>query len=230
MCVLSYVWACGCITLTMDENTSPVSAPALDTRGWIPKIILAVILAEGIWSVIVSLTHSLILPALVRFIGDSQSPLGKGDFDISAIFSSILQICLAGIVAIALSYWSRPRPVRRRVKIARTAPAATKTSTPGVSSKGIPSILAVPPVPGPANVATAPVEPEMAAPPAPTVLTAAAPTQAAPSIAPPVSQPTASVARMPVPAKPAATAKPQKPKEVYYNIVGEPINPTEGDD
>lgn len=208
----------------MDENIKAVSSPVLDTGRWIAKVIQAVILAEAIWGLIVSLTHSLVLPALARFMGgDPQSPLGKGDFDVPAIFSSILELCLAGIAAAVLSYWSQLRPVRGGVKTVKAAPAAAKTSIPSISSKGMPSILAAPATPTPVNGPTAPAGLQTAATTPPTI----------PSISPPTSQPTAlgaQVAASAQPAVPATPQKPKKPKEVHYNIVGEPIYPTEEDD
>ena len=205
----------------MDENINSVSSPSLDSRRWIAKVILAVILAEGFWGLIVSLTRGLLLPALARFMsGDPQSPvyLGKGEFDVPAIFSSILELCLAVIAASLLSYWSQPRPVRGRV---RTVPAAAKTLLSNVSSKGMSSTLTTPPMPTSADP-TSPAASRTVATTEPTV----------PSISPTTSQ-KPSVAPIGASAKPDAPArpqKPQKPKDVYYNIVGERIDPTEDDD
>jgi len=73
---------------------------------WIAKVILAVILAEAAWALIVSLTNNLILPLLARIMdADVQSPLylGKGDINVPALFSSVLQFCIAGIVAVLLN-------------------------------------------------------------------------------------------------------------------------------
>jgi hypothetical protein len=181
----------------------PETAPA---EKWIPKIIQAVILAEAIWGLIVSLTNNLILPALAGVMGgDPQSPLylGKGDFNVAAIFSSILQLCLAGIVAVLLNHWSRPGGARVGAKTANLRAAAAKAPISGNS----PSMAMPAPVSAPAAPAVAPhsgpVPPPM------------------PSVAP---QPKVATAQLAAPSRPE---KPKKPKEVYYNIVGEPINPTE---
>ena len=48
-------------------------------------MVIAVILAEGIWGFIVAVTNNLVLPLLARIMGgDAQSPLylGKGDFNV----------------------------------------------------------------------------------------------------------------------------------------------------
>jgi hypothetical protein len=212
-----------CITLSMPENIDSVSSPPVDSRQWVAKVILAVILAEAIWGLILSLTHGLVLPVLARFMsGDPQSPvyLGKGDFDVRAIFSSILELCFAVIAAAVLSYWSRPRPARGHVKAVKTAPAQAKPST--IASKGVPSILSAPSTPTPVSVPTAPAAPQPVATTEPSV----------PSISP-TSVPKPAVEQTVASSKPAAPARPQKlkkPKDAYYNIVGERIYPTEDDD
>jgi hypothetical protein len=183
---------------------------------------MAVILGEAIWGLLVSLTHSLVLPALARFMGgDPQSTLflGKGDFDVSTIFSSILELCLAGVAALVLSYWSRPRTVRVRVKAVKRAPGAAKTSLTSISTKGMPSILAGPATSVAVTAGTAPVGPQAVPTTTPTV----------PPIPPATSQPAPLVAQTAASTKTADPAKPEKRKAVYYNIVGDPIYPTEDD-
>src|SRR5215475_4988942 len=118
------------------DTTAPESATAgMPSGQWIAKVIVAVIVAEAIWSFVVSLTNGLILPALARVMsGDPQSPLylGKGDFNVPAIFSSILELCLAGIVAVLLNQWSRSTPVRVRMKTVKTGVTATRASMPSI--------------------------------------------------------------------------------------------------
>jgi hypothetical protein len=202
-------------------NTSP-PVPMSPGR-WIGKIIVAVIVGEAIWGFLVSLTNGLIVPGLARVMGgDAQSPvyLGKGDFNLTGIFVSILELCLAGVVAILLNQWSSG-PSRGRVKtikvrtvkaampsIAPAGPAMPPASAPQIT----PAISELAPVAMAAAVAADP---------------ASLPVPSAPVAAsPPAPKPAAPVA------KPAAQVKPEKPKphEVYYNIVGEPINPTEDDE
>jgi len=214
----------------MDEiarNTAP--DPAADAGRWIGRLLIAVIFGEGIWGLIVSLTHNLILPLLAKTMGgDVQSPLylGKGDVNVPALFTSVLELCFAGIVAVGLNAWvqrksSRSKPVR---VIAR--PVQPAASTPP---------LAVTPVKPPA-VAPPVIQP-IAAPAVhiPAAPVAAAPLPSAPSPSPgqfwspPEPTPQPKPAAPPPPKAPAKPAKPKAPKEVYYNIVGEPINPTEDD-
>jgi len=161
---------------TIMDEIANATAPEQQFSGrWIARIVLAVILAEAIWGLIVSLTNNLVLPALASVMGgDAQSPLylGKGDFNVPAIFSSLLELCFAGMVAVVLNQWSQRKPKPVRAKSTRIAPVREQPAAP----------LSPPP------------------------------TQAAkPASAPPSTPP----------------AAPAPPKEVYYNIVGEPINPTE---
>jgi hypothetical protein len=193
--------------------------PAVDAGKWIGRVLIAVILGEGIWGLIVSLTNNLLLPSLARAMGaDAQSPLylGKGDFNIPALFTSVLELCFAGIAAVVLNAWVQRKPRMTRSKAARVSPIPAQLAIP-------PSPPAVVPVQTPAP-ATAP------APAAPSIL-AQSPSAPAPSSgqfwSPPEPPSRPKVAAAPPPT--AKPAKPKPPKEVYYNIVGEPINPTEDD-
>jgi len=172
----------------MDEVPRVVSEVSLtESKRWVGRFLVALLLAESILGVIVSLTNNVIVPALAALLGsDAGSPLsfGKRDYDIPAFFISLVEFFLAALVAIVVNAWvqRRPRVVRRMVTATAPAPAPT------------PRVVAPP---------TAPI----AAP--PTV---------------PVTRPTAPVAAAPPP--PVLTkAKPKK--DVYYNIVGEPIDSDE---
>jgi len=208
----------------MAEISDPVPPPTASR--WVPRVLIAVLLAEGIWGLIVSLTHNLIVPFLAQQMGgDPQSPLylGKGVYDFPALFVSILELCFAGIVAVALNVWVNRGPKALRVKVVKvrrvavpaptSGPLSITQAPPPAAARAVPPTPAAPPVPAPAPVASQPA-PAPVVPPTP---------QPAPvAVAPPPAQPKPATA----PAKPA---KPQKPREVYYNIVGEPINPTEDD-
>ncbi len=192
-------------------------------------VLPAVIRGEGIWGLLVSLTHDLIVPALARGMGnDPQSPLylGDGSFHIPGIFAAVLQFCLAGIVAIVLNSWvnRRPRTVRVATRSAvpspvPSAPVATKPGPP-MAQTATPVAASAAPV---ATVATtvppSPVNRPVATPVVPASLPVGAPITATPAPAKPVPVATAPPPPQPAPAKPAKT----KPKQIYYNIVGEPV-------
>jgi hypothetical protein len=192
----------------MDEAAktfSPESSPP-DPSQWIGRVLIAVILGEGTWGLIVSITNNLLLPFLARNMGaDVQSPLylGKGDFNVPALFMSVLELCFAGIVAVILNSWLGRRPRSRRGKSVRLIPIP---SDPTVT---VPSLPAVVPVQATASVASPP---------------SAAP---APSSGQFWSPPESSRSKAATPPPPAKPAKPKPPKEIIYNSVGEPINPTE---
>jgi hypothetical protein len=199
----------------MDEipRMSSSELSSADAGRWIGRVLIAVILGEGIWGLIVSLTNNLILPLLARTMGaDAQSPLylGKGDLNVPALFISVLELCFAAIVAVILNSWVRRKPRLMRAKPARVSPIPVQP---------------LPPSPPP-------VVPVQAAVPVPPQTKAAipAPVTASPVVTPPPGQfwspPETSRPKAAAPEPPTAKpAKPKPPKEIYYNIVGEPITP-----
>ncbi len=213
----------------MDEipRTSLPEPSATDAGKWIGRVVIAVIVAEAIWGFIVSITNNLLLPLLARTMGgDVQSPLylGKGDFNVPALFTSVLELCFAGIAAVILNSWVQRKPTVTRSKVVRVSPSPAQ---PAVTQPTLPTVApaqaAAASVPA-ATIATVPV------PAAPSLSASSVPAQAPPAgqfwSPPEAAQPKASAAPPP-PTVPAKPAKPKAPKEVYYNIVGEPINPTE---
>src|ERR1700740_1160272 len=102
----------------MEENVkaAPEPSPA-NSKQWIGRILIGVVLGEAIWGLLVSITNNLALPAMARAMGgDPTSPLylGKGDFNVKDLFTSVLELCFAGIMAVLLNSWSqKPGQVRR---------------------------------------------------------------------------------------------------------------------
>jgi hypothetical protein len=207
----------------MDEipRTSPPELSGADAGRWIGRVVIAVILAEGIWGIIVSFTNNVILPLLARTMGgDVQSPLylGKGDFNVPALFTSVLELCFAGIAAVILNSWVRRKPSVIRGKSVRVSPIPVQPAAP--SPPPVAPVRAAAAVPSPTSAPIqAPVAPSTAAP------SPSAPPQGQFWSPPEPPRPKATTP----PPPPAKPAKPKPPKEVYYNIVGEPINPTEDD-
>jgi hypothetical protein len=229
----------------MDETprTPSSESSGLDAGAWIGRVVIAVLLAEAIWGFIVSVTNGLILPLLARTMGgDVQSPLylGKGDINVPALFTAVLELCFAGIAAVVLnSFLQRKAGAPRKLVRVTSIPAQ-------------PSIPLQSPAPPPSVPVAAPVQPAVSAPPvapavsapAPVMIPAAPPqvtasaTASSPTTArapdsgqswsPPTPSPQPKTAAPPPLVKPKP-AKPKPPKEIYYNIVGEPINPTEDD-
>ncbi len=173
------------------------------SRQWIGRLLIAVVLGIAIWNFVASLITAVILPGLARIMeADPQSPLylGKGDFNFPAFFTAVLELCLALIAALVVNSWSerRPQMVRRKM------PAAASATT---------SILSTPVAP--ARVAQAPMAPAI-------IQEAAQPVAPAAPVSAPSTPPAPAV-------KPAEPEKPKnkKPKAVYYNSVGEPVEDDE---
>jgi hypothetical protein len=192
------------------QVSTPESTP--NPGKWIGQLVAAVILAEGIWGFLASLTSNILVPLLARVMeADPHSPLylGKGELNIPALFTSGMALCLAGIVFVLLHEWSRRKPAPVRLKTVRVT---NKTSQPAART------LSITASPEPVAVS----RPAAPPPPAPKISQAPAPVPPVPA------------AQQAQPASPsvvtsAKPAKPKSPKEVYYNIVGEPISPTEDD-
>jgi hypothetical protein len=200
----------------MDEiarTHSSESSPA-DAGRWIGRVIIAVILAEGIWGFIVSVTNNLVLPLLARTMGgDVQSPLylGKGEFNVPALFTSVLELCFVGIAAVVLNSWVQRNPGGTRSRTARVRPIAIEPPAPP------PSPPALAPVPAAVSAASPVTAPRAAA--------ALSPVTQPPDqfwSRPEASSQPQAAAPPPPTAKPA---KPKPPKQIYYNIAGEPVTP-----
>ncbi len=194
----------------MDENQTPVPKATLNPAKWVGQLVAAVILAEAIWGLLAALTSNILVPLLARVMDeDPRSPLylGKGELNLPALFNSFLALCLAGIVFVFLYGWSQRKPAPLRVKMVRV----TKTVSQPTAGP-----LSIVPTPEPVGVPTQ------------TVVTPAAPRIAhAPVSVPPVPVPQQSKPTISPVVAPGKPEKPQSPKEIYYNIVGDRINPTE---
>ena len=188
----------------MDALSKPLAAdlsPA-ESRKWMGRLLVAVLLGAAIWNFVASLTGAVVLPALARVMEtDPQSPLylGKGDFNFPALFTSILELCFAAIAALMVNSWSQRRPRTARRKSAAVAPAT------GLSISA--------PAAAPFREPMSQVPPAIAAP--------AVPPSPPQQSAPPPATPQIPTAQAPTPPPPAKPAKPKRPKEVYYNSVGE---------
>jgi hypothetical protein len=186
--------------------------PAFVLGRWVGLLVAAVVLGEAIWGLLLSLINNLFLPLMARGMGgDPQSPLylGKGDLNVPALFSSVLGLCLAGIVFVLLNQWSQRKQAPVRTKTVRTGKTVSR-------ARAQPLSIASSPTPSVAQTQA------LVSPP---VESANAPSPIIPTpVRAPLQPQTAPATSRPVLAKPA---KPKPPKEVFYNIVGEPINPTE---
>ena len=226
----------------MDQPARPFTSEGTDARRWFGRIIIAVLLGEATWGLIVSVMNNVFVPWLGDFMGQSSglpTSFTQRPYNYPELFVSVFEFCIAGLVAAILNYFFQ-RPGAAKVRIVKSAVPAAPVGPIRVIPQAM-TPAPQPPAPAapitPAQVAKAdsvlPPAPVIAAPviPAPVIAPPAPPPAVAPA---PVARPVAVVppvpaAANPVPAKPQAPAakvepaKPRKPKEVYYNIVGEPM-------
>lgn len=224
----------------MDQPVKPFAPEGGETRRWIGRLIIAVLLGEALWGLIVSVMNNVVVPWLGDLMGPSSglpTSFTRRPYNYPDLFVSVFEFCIAGLVAAVLNYFFQ-RPAVRRVKTlqssvrpassrpvrvvpqAATSPALTDTAppqfgfTPGAS-----------PMPSPAEVARAyPVIPSILVPAVSVAPVAPSPEARPALIAPAAPNVPNSVASKPVPPAPKAEpAKPKKSKNVYYNIVGEPM-------
>ena len=222
----------------MDEAGKSFWSDRADARKWIGRIVMAVILGEAIWHLIVSVMDYVVVPWLGDVMGQSSglpTSFTQRPYDYPDLFVSVLEFCIAGIVAVSINwFFQRPgKPVRVQ---ARTTSAVVPQATVPAPAAPQPAVTPQPvapkpPIaPPPAPVAVPVAQVTAAAPAAPKPAVAAAPIPPTPPIAP---RPTPAPPPVPAAAKPAPTPPPQpqppkpqpaKKKEVYYNIVGEPVS------
>jgi hypothetical protein len=220
----------------------------VETRRWMGRLLIAVIVGEGIWNFIVSMMNYVIVPWIGEVMGQSSglpSSFTQRPYNYPDLFVSIIELCLAGLVAVGINAFFQ-RPQRVRVKIQKKAVApATIAPLPQQPLSPVPQPQAAMPVAQPQPPAALPVAPKPVATPqgpAPVVNTAPVHSQATITRPIPASSvetrpipvplaPTPAPVVKPVPAappapgatKPSTPPVPKKPKKVYYNSVGEPI-------
>ncbi|HEV3208354.1 MAG TPA: hypothetical protein VGZ28_15495 [Terriglobales bacterium] len=230
----------------MDQPAKIMTSEGADARKWIGRIIMAVILGEAIWSLIVSVMNNLVVPWLGDIMGPSSgvpTSFTQRPYNYPELFVSILELGIAGLVAAVLNYFvqrptaGRVKPVKRVVpafdlESPRVIPPAAPAVVPrqGTMTHAALSLAPEPAAPAPPAAKLEPVTPpapvrvapEPPVPPAPPV--APAPIAKPPAVATPASPVANPVAAKPLPPPPKAEpAKPKKPREVYYNIVGDPM-------
>jgi hypothetical protein len=236
----------------MDQPAKTFTPEGTDTRNWIGRLIVAVILGEAIWNLIVSVMSNLVVPWLGDVMGQSSglpTSFTQRPYSYPDLFVSIVELCIAGIVAAILNHFFQ-RPTVRKVKAVKIAPPTPLE--PGLSvrqpvemTQSVTSQTEmIQPVMTQATTSVAPPRVEGKAVPVVALVPAVAapvppvPGDATATISKPVSAaspapPAADSATKPSPAvtKPEPvkfeSPKPKKPKAVYYNIVGEPVSSDE---
>jgi hypothetical protein len=202
----------------MDQAVKTIGPQAPDARQAIGWILVAVILGEAIWNLIVSVMNNLVVPWLGDVMGSSSglpTSFTQRPYDYPALFVSVLEFCIAGMVAATLNHFFQ-RKREGRAKLAKGSVSIAAAEPARMIPQAAPPAMAPAAAPvTPLNFADkpVPVTPAVPAEVVPIVAAVPAPVEAPASVAP-KPQP---------PAKKAAPPQPQKAKPVYYNIVGEPM-------
>ena len=212
----------------MGNISEKSTAAATDPGEWLGRVIIGVLLGEAIWNLMVSAVSNLFVPWLGDVMGQSsglpasftQRPYNYPDF-----FVSFWESCVAAFLAAVLNYFLRQTAAR--LKPAKTVVRAKPVEAP-VSISQNPALEQA--------FRNQPLSTE-AAPvmkPDPVMYASVTVVPPAPSTAPEPAVRPAAVAQE-LPPDPLPTAKPpqsvpkieskktEKHKEVYYNLVGEPL-------
>src|SRR5580765_7331010 len=111
----------------MDQTMKTFSSEGTDTRRWIGRIIMAVILGEAIWGLIVSVMNNVVVPWLGDVMGQSSglpTSFTQRPYNYPELFVSVFEFCIAGLVAAVLNYFFQ-RPATRRVKPSKSSVPAS---------------------------------------------------------------------------------------------------------
>jgi large-conductance mechanosensitive channel len=206
----------------MDPTAKTFPSEKLETRKLIGRIMVAVIVGEAIWSLIVSVMNNLVVPWLGDVMGQSSglpASFTQRPYDYPDLFVSILEFFIAAIVALVLNYFflreGTVKPLKQGSTPASEPERVVPQAVPFVAKTQVTSELRPPPQPKPD-----PVTPTLPLPLVPPIFVPPAkPVTVAPS-APPL---TTSVAPQPLSDAPKSEPSKKKAKEPYYNIVGDPV-------
>ena len=104
----------------MDDSVKASTPDRSDTGNWVGRIIVAVILGEAIWNLIVSVMNNLIVPWLGDVMGQSSglpTSFTQRPYNYPDLFVAVVEFCIAGLVAAVLNYFlQRRRAATVRVK------------------------------------------------------------------------------------------------------------------
>src|SRR5689334_16416683 len=92
----------------MDRTAKTFTSEGADARKWTGWIIMAVILGQAIWNLIVSVMNNLVVPWLGDVIGQSSgfpNSFTQRPYNYPDLFVSVLEFCVAGMVAVLLNYF-----------------------------------------------------------------------------------------------------------------------------
>src|ERR1700719_5242792 len=110
----------------MEQPVKPFTSEGADGRRWIVRLIIAVILGEALWGLIVSVMNNVFVPWLGDVMGQSSglpTSFTQRPYNYPELFVSIFEFCIACLVAAILNYFFQ-RPRAARVKSTKSSVAA----------------------------------------------------------------------------------------------------------
>jgi hypothetical protein len=210
-----------------DSDAPRVVVNSGDPRRWIAAIVGGVLLGEALWAMLQLLIRDWATPALLNATGQGPTQ-NAAAFEPLPLLIAFVEACAAGIVLLLLMKWAQ-----RQTRVIVTGRAVAATGTVSTASQKVvrPQAEALPvePVAAPAPVIapTPPMvvtaNPVVAAPAMATPVISAPPTSTIPPQVPTAVPPATPMAPVAAASKPTQPPAPKKPKVVYYNSVGEPI-------
>src|SRR6202142_2057111 len=100
----------------MDQPAKPFASEGADARRWIGRLIIAVLLGEATWGLIVSFMNHVFVPWLGDVMGQSSglpTSFTQRPYNYPELFVSIFEFCIAGLVAAVLNYFFQRSPARK---------------------------------------------------------------------------------------------------------------------
>ncbi len=199
----------------MDDRPKIFPPDPNETRRWMGRLLVAVIVGEGIWNFIVALMNYVVVPWLGDVLGQSSglpTSFTQRPYDYPDLFVAVIELCLAGLVAVGINaFFQGPQQVKIRLPNRSVAPVAVPVTPTQV----------VPPTP-PAPVEPRPVVAQQPAPP-PTVVQPSQPLVSTPVIVPP-SAPKPAPAPV-VETRPVPAVQPTPTPRIEVKPVAQPIVP-----
>ena len=210
----------------MGETAIPVPA-STELRRLVPAIVGAVLLGESLWNLLHLLVRDWGAPALANLLGQGPTT-NQGAFEPLPLLLAFVETCVAGILLVSLMAWSRRGSRVVVVRSAQTAASISVVPPATEIQRQVEPARPVEPVP-PVHVETSTPSRPVPQPVLQPVITQTV-TVPEPVSPPPLAGPSPVAAAAPIVAapKPSAPVEPPKPKSkkpkvVYYNSVGEPI-------
>jgi large-conductance mechanosensitive channel len=133
----------------MDDSVKTSTPDRSGPGNWVGRIIVAVILGEAIWNLIVSVMNNLVVPWLGDVMGQSSglpTSFTQRPYNYPDLFVAVVEFCIAGLVAAILNYFLHRRTTAKvRVKsLASNAPVGPVRVVPAPPSVAQTAVVQAP--------------------------------------------------------------------------------------